>query len=309
MQKYFTSKYYSDKRHSTTSRTKALMALSWVSIVWGTTWLASREGVRNMPALEMAGIRQFIAGIIFLFYFIAKKHPFPKGIQWRNILILSLLNFMLSNGLSTWGVKYISSGLGSIISAIFPLWLMVIGMLRGRHLPFQALAGILLGLSGVCIIFYDHLYDFYNAGFRLGIFLSITATITWAFGTLYIQQQANNYNPYFSLGFQMALSGVVLFCISLITGQAIPFSQIPAISWWSIGYLVIFGSITTFALYVYSLRHLPAALASVYAYINPVVAVLLGSLLLDEKITVFMAIGGLITIVGVYLVNNSLKKF
>ena len=180
-------------------------------------------------------------------------------------------------------------------------------MLRGRRLPIQSILGILLGFGGVCIIFYDHLSDFYNADFRFGIILSLTATITWAFGTLYLKKQANNFNPYFSLGFQMALSGIVLFSISIISGNAIPFSQIPSVSWWAIGYLVVFGSITTFAFYVYSLRHLPAALASVYAYINPVVAVLLGSVLIGEKLTIYIGMGGAITIAGVYLVNHSLR--
>lgn len=306
--RYLTPKYYSDKRKTSSTRTKALLALTWVSIIWGTTWVASRAGVMHMPALEMSGIRQSISGFLFIIYFVALKHPWPRGKQWRVIIVSCILNFILSNGLSTWGVKYISGGLGSIISAIFPLWLVIIMMFRGRRLPVMALFGILLGFTGVCIIFYEHLHDFYNPEFRFGICLSLVATVTWAFGTLYIKKQANNFNPYFSLGFQMALSGITLFSISVISGTAIPLSQIPAISWWSIAYLVIFGSITTFAFYIYSLRHLPAALASVYAYINPVVAVLLGSMILNEKLTLFLAAGAAITLGGVYLVNNSLRE-
>jgi drug/metabolite transporter (DMT)-like permease len=308
MKKFFTSQYYSDKRQNTSTRTKALFALAGVSILWGTTWLASHEGVKNMPALQMAGIRQFIGGSILIIIFLFKKAELPKGNQWTIILILSFLNFMLSNGLSTWGVKYISSGLASIISAIFPMWLVIIIMAKGNRLPRQALTGLIMGFSGVCIIFYEHFKDLLNKDFRFGIFISLAATVTWAFGTLYTKKQTQNFNPYFSLGFQMVISGVVLFTIAMVTGNTIPFSEIPSISWWSIGYLVVFGSVITFALYIYSLQHLPATLASVYAYINPVVAVLLGSLLLNEKLTIFIAIGGAITITGVYLVNNSLKK-
>ena len=106
----------------------------------------------------------------------------------------------------------------------------------------------------------------------------------------------------------MLIAGLILTSIAHASGNVIPISDIPATSWWAITYLVLFGSVTTFIFYVYSLQHLPAALASVYAYINPIVAVLLGSLLLDEKLTLFIALGGITTITGVYLVNNSLKK-
>jgi drug/metabolite transporter (DMT)-like permease len=308
MQKFLTAKYYSDKRQQSSSNTKALVALAWVSIVWGTSWIVSKLGVTNMPALQMVGIRQVIAGSIFILFFLFKKHQLPKGKQWLAIIILSVLNFILSNGLSTWGVKFISSGLGAIMGAIFPLWLVIIIMLRGKKLPAQAIAGLLMGFGGVCLIFYDHLKDFLNPDFRFGIFLSLCATVSWAFGTLYTKQQAINFNPYFSLGFQMLIAGIFLLIISHITGRVIPLTDIPAISWWAIAYLVLFGSLITFVAYLYSLQHLPTALASVYAYINPIVAVLLGALILGEQLTVFIAIGGAITIAGVYLVNNSLRK-
>ena len=308
MQKYFTQKYYSDKRHNTATRTKALFALGWVSILWGTSWLASKKGVEHMPALQLAGIRQLIAGSIFVIFFLLRKQTLPRGRQWIHILILSLLNFMLSNALSTWGIKYISSGLGSIMSAIFPLWLVIISMFKGRHLPARALIGMILGFSGVCIIFYEHLHDFLNADFRFGIFLSLTATLTWAIGTLYTKEQALSFNPYYSLGFQMLISGTALFIISEVTGLAIPIKDIPATSWWAISYLVVFGSVLTFVAYLYALQNLPSALTSIYAYINPIVAVLLGAAILNEKLSIFIAVGGAITILGVYLVNNSLRK-
>lgn len=93
------------------TKTKALIALAMVSFFWGTTWLASRAGVKNMPALQMAGIRQTLGGLIYVIWFLAKGQPLPRGKQWVPVLILTFLNFICSNGLSTWGVKYISSGL------------------------------------------------------------------------------------------------------------------------------------------------------------------------------------------------------
>lgn len=308
MQKYFTQKYYADKSKGTSTNRKALFALGWVSIFWGTTWLVSKEAVRNVPALQIISIRQIIAGVLYIGFFTYKKNSWPKGKQWIAILVMSFLTFMLSNALSTWGVKFIPSGLGAIMGAIFPLWLVIITRINGKKLPRLALIGLLMGFSGVCIIFYEHLKDFINPDFTFGILLSLAATISWAFSTLYTKQQAINFNPYFSLGFQMLISGIIILVVAEITGNTVNISQIPASSWWAISYLVIIGSVLTFVAYMYTLQHLPTALAAIYAYINPIVAVIIGSIFLNEKLTIFIAIGGAITIAGVYVVNNSLKK-
>ena len=105
--------------HRKGTKAKALFALALVCVLWGTTWIASKEGVRHMPALQLAGIRQFIAGLIYVAFFLIKGASLPKGKEWIPVLVLSFLNFIMSNGLSTWGVKYISAGLGSIMGAIF----------------------------------------------------------------------------------------------------------------------------------------------------------------------------------------------
>ncbi|MFI5205932.1 MAG: DMT family transporter, partial [Candidatus Paceibacterales bacterium] len=138
--------------HKKGARTKAIFALAIVCFLWGTTWLASKEGVKRMPALQMASIRQIIAGLLYVGFFLYKGAKFPKEKEWIPILVLSLLNFVLSNGLSTWGVKYISAGLGSIMGAIFPLWLVVIGLFYSKgKIPFRAIAGLILGFGGVCV--------------------------------------------------------------------------------------------------------------------------------------------------------------
>jgi len=290
------------------TRTKAIFALAIVCFFWGTTWLASKEGVKRMPPLQMASFRQIIAGILYVGFFLFKGAKLPRGKEWIPILVLSFLNFVLSNGLSTWGVKYISAGLGSIMGAIFPLWLVVIGLFYSKEkIPSKAIAGLILGFGGVCIIFYDHLQDFLNADFRKGIILSLIATWTWAFGTLYTKKQAANFNPYFSLGLQMLISGITLFIFVNATGNAISIVQIPWQSWTAIAYLILFGSLFAFIAYLYALQNLPTEQASVYAYVNPIVAVLCGWLVFNEKISVFIAAGGLVTLLGVYLVNKAFK--
>ena len=285
-----------------------ILALCWVSFFWGTTWLASKEGVKHMPALQLAGIRQFIGGILYVGFFLYKKAPWPKGKQWKTIIILSILNFVLSNGLSTWGVKYISSGLGAIIGAIFPLWIVLITVFRGEKIARLSILGFVVSFGGVCVIFYDHLADFIKPDFRFGIFLSLFSTITWAYGTLYTRKKAASFNPYFSLGLQMVISSAILLAITSATGTGVSIAAIPANSWWAIGYLTIIGSVLTFIAFIYALQNLPAHISSVYAYINPIVAVLLGAIIFREPLTIAIAIGGGITLCGLYLVNYSIRK-
>jgi drug/metabolite transporter (DMT)-like permease len=216
---------------------------------------------------------------------------------------------MLSNALSTWGVKYISAGLGSIIGAIFPLWLVIIALVGSKSKPHpKTIFGLLLGFTGICVIFYDHLHDFINPDFRLGIFLSLASTWSWAFGTLYTKKQAAHFNPYFSLGLQMLISGITLFGFTHAVDLAIPLSAIPWQSWVAIAFLVLFGSVIAFVAYLYALQNLPTEQASLYAYINPIVAVLLGWIWFDEKLTGFIICGTLITLFGVYLVNKAAMK-
>ena len=293
---------------SKTSRQKALLALAWVCFFWGTTWIASKVGVSNMPAIQLCAIRQMLGGSVYLLYFIITKHPWPKGKQWGVIFVLSFLNFMLSNGLSTWGVQYISSGLGAIIGAIFPLWIVIITLFGGSRLPQKALLGMVMGFGGVCIIFYDHLKDFLKPDFSFGILLSVIATISWAFGTVYTKKHAVNFNPYFSLGLQMLISSVALYTVSYSTGNTVSIAAIPANAWWAILYLVVIGSVLTFIAFIYSLQRLPTSLASLYAYTNPIVAVLLGVIIFHEKLNIYVAIGGAVTIAGVYLVNDSFRR-
>lgn len=291
------------------TRAKAVFALGLVCFFWGTTWLASKEAVSHMPALQMAGIRQLLGGACYVLFFLYKGARLPKGREWLTILVLSFLNFALSNGLSTWGVKYISAGLGSIIGAIFPLWIVVIGLFASQtRLKPRAIAGLLLGFTGICVIFYEHLDEFWNAEFRFGILLSLASTWSWAFGTIYTKKHAAQFNPYFGLGLQMVISGVSLITASHFTNNAIAISAIPWQSWASIAYLVIFGSVISFIAYLYALQKLPTEQVSIYAYINPIVAVLLGWMIFGEMLTPFISIGVLITLYGVYLVNRAAVK-
>lgn len=288
--------------------TYALLALAAISFLWGTTWVGSKAGVMHMPALQLASYRQILGGALYILFFMAKGRAFPRGKEWRPILILSLLNFFLSNTLSTWGVKYISSGLGAIIGAMFPLWLVIIALIGGNSKPSgRAIIGFVLGFIGICIIFYDHLHDFLNPDFRLGIFISVLGTLSWAIATLYTKKQVMAFNPYFSIGLQMMISGIALLGTTWLTGEHIPVAAIPLQAWMSILYLAIAGSVFAFIAYLYALQRLPAEQVSIYAYINPIVALILGAWIFDEKLNAYILVGGLIALAGVYLVNEAFR--
>lgn len=285
-----------------------ILALCWVSFFWGTTWIASKEGVKYMPAFQLAGIRQGIGGILYVAYFLFKKAPWPKGKQWNTIILLSVLNFIFSNGLSTWGVKYISGGLGAIIGAIFPIWIVLIMLFKGEKINRLSILGMVVSFGGICYIFYDHLADFINPDFRFGIFISLFSTVTWAFGSLYTKKKVASFNPYFSLGLQMLISSAFILFITEATNTGISIKAIPAESWWAIGYLVLVGSVLTFIAFIYALQKLPPEISSIYAYINPIVAVLIGTLVFGEPLTLFLILGGIITLFGLYLVNYSMRN-
>ena len=291
------------------SKRKAYFALFVVCIVWGVSWVGTKEAVREMPPIQMVGIRQIIAGLAYVLFFVFRGSTLPKGKEWYPILLLSVLNFMISNGLATWGVKLTTAGLSSILGAIFPLWLVILLTLRGGDkIPRIAWMGIMLGFAGVCIIFYDHLAEFFKPGFQFGILLGLLAALAWAFGTIYTKEYAHAFNPYQSIGWQMLISGVTLSIVSGISGNYIPIEDVSLHTWGAIAFLVIISSIIAFVAYLYALQKLPTGLVSIYAYINPIVAVVTGSIFLKERLTFIMMIGAIITLTGVYIVNRSLRK-
>jgi drug/metabolite transporter (DMT)-like permease len=288
---------------------KAYFALALVCIVWGVSWVGTKEAVRFMPPFQMVGIRQILAGLAYVLFFKIRGAKLPRNREWYPILFLSILNFMISNGLATWGVKLTTAGLSAIMGAIFPLWLVIILAFRGSsRIPPLAWLGILIGFSGVCVVFYEHLHELFNFSFLGGICLGLIASLAWAYGTIYTKEYANDFNPYHSIGWQMLISGMMLNLIAYITGDVIPLSEIRLYTWGAILFLVIVSSIIAFIAYLYALQKLPTGLVSVYAYINPLIAVLSGSLFTGEPLTILIITGSLITLTGVYIVNRALKK-
>jgi drug/metabolite transporter (DMT)-like permease len=288
---------------------KAYIALAITSIVWGTTWVGSKICVRYTPAFEVAAIRQFSGGIIYVLFFLIKGEKLPTLKQLGWLTIMAILMFVSSNGLATVGLKYIPSGLGALIAALYPLFVVLIELFffKNRKIKGSTFIGLFLGIAGIAVVFYDNAFHNHKEGFWIGVAVSMVAMITWALTTIFIAKKKSELNPYNALGWQMLLSSFIMYGIATATGDVIPFAQIPLETWGTLAYMVVAGSIIAFIAFIYSMKHLEPGIAALYAYINPIVAILVGSLLVDEKLTINILIGSAITLLGVYLVNRSLK--
>jgi drug/metabolite transporter (DMT)-like permease len=289
---------------------KAYFALGIVSFFWGTTFIASRIGAQHMPGLFVSGIRQFISGAILVSFFLVKGYSIPKWDVLKRISVQSVFLLCIANGLLTWSVEYISGGLAAIIAALVPLFiaLFTVWLSKCAKITRWMLAGLIIGFAGVFVIFYDYLGQLKHQSFLLGVILAIISTLSWSFGTVYTSKQKPPIDILFSVGLQMLIAGIVVLIVCVITGKYVNPLEIGQSSWLALGYLIVFGSLLAYSAYVFVIGKLPPTQVSMYAYINPIVAVLLGWLLLSEKMNVNMIIGTIITLAGVYLVNREFKK-
>lgn len=290
---------------------RAYIALAVTCIVWGTTWVASKIGVMAMPALQMAYLRQLIAGLCLVgFFMLYKKLPLPSAKQFQWIGVMAVLMFVFANGLSTWSLRWIPTGLSALIGALYPLSVVIIERLffKSKKLTALTFIGLFLGLTGVGIVFYENAFNNLTPSFIIGIGLSLFAMLSWSLGTVFLSRNKANINPYYGTGWQMLISSVLLFVMAETTQPTVALSEIPVKGWLVIAYLVVFGSIIAFVAFIYSMKKLPAAVASIYAYINPLVAMVIGALVVNEKLTLSILWGAIVTLAGVYLVNLSIKR-
>ncbi len=223
---------------------------------------------------------------------------------------MSLLMFVGANGLSTWSLNYIPTGLSSLITALYPLSVVLIEMIffKNRNVSRLTFAGLILGIIGVGIVFYENAFHNITPSFLFGALLSFGAMLSWSVGTIILAKTRSTVDPYFSTGWQMLISSIIFFSIAVSSNHIIPIQQISLKAWTAIGYLVIAGSIISFIAFILSMKKLPPALFSLYAYFNPLIAILIAGLFLNEKLNIHILYGAIVTLVGVFLVNYSVKK-
>ena len=170
------------------------------------------------------------------------------------------------------------------------------------------IVGMIVGFAGVMTIFYDYLGQLQNKAFLFGVILALLSTLAWSFGTVYTSKQKLSIDILFNVGLQMLIAGFVMLIICGLTGKYANLADTGHASWFALIYLVVFGSLIAYSAFVFAISKLPPALVSIYAYINPIVAVGLGWFLLQEKMNSNMILGTLITLGGVWLVNREFKK-
>lgn len=289
---------------------KAYLALAIVSFFWGTTYIAAKIGAQHIPGLFLAGTRQLLSGALLVGFFLAKGHKIPGWDVLKRISVQSIFLLCISNGLMTWSVEYISGGLAAIIAALVPLFiaLFTIWLSKCSRITWMMLLGLVIGFAGVVVIFYNYLGQLQSKSFLFGIALATTGTLSWAFGTVYSSKQKPPINILFNVGLQMLIAGIIMLIVCGITGKYVNLYNTDTESLLALLYLIVFGSLIAYSAYVFMISKLPPTQVSVYAYINPIVAVVCGWLLLSEKMNVNMILGTAITLAGVYLVNLESKK-
>jgi drug/metabolite transporter (DMT)-like permease len=289
----------------------AWVCLVIVYFVWGSTYLAIRIGVETMPPLLMAAARNLIAGIIlFPLAMRARRvavregretRRWPTRAEWIGTGIAGTL-LLVANGVVGLGEKSVPSGLAALLVATVPLWLLGIDAgLNHARIGLAPLAGLLLGLIGVAVL----------SGLGGGGKVSVTGALTilgaafmWALGTIMARRGTIPSSAALASGMELLVGGAALLILSASTGEfsSLHLGQISAGSWWALAYLTVIGSIVAFSAYGIAVRTLPTATVATYAYVNPVIAVLLGALVLGESLTSAMIIGGVLIVGAVVLV-------
>ncbi|QEH41903.1 EamA family transporter [Chitinophaga sp. XS-30] len=291
-------------------QTNAYLALIIVSIFWGTTYLAARIGVQHMHGMMLAGLRQTGAGVILTAFFLLKGYKIPKTPVLSRLFVIGVIMLCGSNGLMTWAMQYIPSGLGAIIAATVPIWITIFSffLVQRTRISWQLVIGMLIGLAGIGGIFYNNLAHLMEPEYRFGIMLITLACVFWALGSVLTAKWALGINYLYGAGFQMLFSGLVMLVIAGLMGQHLTVASFTGELWGSLLYLIFIGSLLSYSAYVFALNNLPPSLVSIYAYINPIVAVILGWLILSETLNWIMGISCMVTLLGVYIVNNAFNK-
>ena len=306
----------------------AWVCLLTVWVVWGSTYLAIRVGVETMPPLLMAAARNLVAGVIMfpaaLFSprasgttsrrllpssLSVQSAPRPSGSrrwpsrkEWLGCATVGVL-LLVANGAVGIGEKTIPSGLAALLVATVPLWLLGIdAVLNHARLGRAPVAGLALGLVGVGLL--SGLGGGAGRVSVTGVIIILVAAFTWALGTIMARRVTIPSSPALASGMELLCGGAALLALSAAAGEfgSVHVADISARSWLALGYLIVVGSIVAFSAYGIAVRALPTATVATYAYVNPVIAVLLGTLILNERLTPAMFAGGALIVGAVVLV-------
>ena len=291
---------------------KTLLAFAIIYFVWGSTFLAIRIGVHEVPPLLFAAMRFFVAGFVLFGWMIARGEPSPTRRQWMSVLLLAFLIFLIDYGLLFWAEQRVPSGIAAVMLATIPVFIALseILFLRTQRLTVRLAVALLIGLGGVAVLMSNSL----NLGGapvdRRGAVALIIASISWSIATVLARRLPLPPSKVMSSGAQMLAGGIMLTLTAAAFGEFHNFhpSTISSGAWLSLIYLIIAGSIIGFTAYVWLIHHESPTKVGTYAYVNPVVAVVLGYFFGGEALGLRPILGTLFVLISVLVITTTQAK-
>tara|TARA_R110000868_G_scaffold91812_8_gene254501 strand:- start:5254 stop:6159 length:906 start_codon:yes stop_codon:yes gene_type:complete len=282
-----------------------LLAFFAIYVIWGSTYLLNKIAVTQISPLYLASIRFITAGL--LIFIIAKFMKLSLAInkkQLINCIIAGFLFLAYGNGVFVWALKYVDSGFGALEASVQPLIVLILmRMIDGKKVKTSSIIGIVLGIIGMYLLV-SQKQLVYQEHSTLGIIMIFTCVLSWSFGSLFVARAELPRNFFINTGYQMLSGGILLFMASFLIGEEwlSPFLWTTPVKV-SMGLLVVFGSIVAFTSFNYLLKVVSTEKVSTSAYVNPVIALLLGWYILDEHITGQSILAAAILLTGVYFIN------
>src|SRR5467141_1697227 len=286
--------------------TLVLMAFAAVYIVWGSTYLAIRIGIESFPPLILAGLRHTLVGVILYSVLRGKTGIRPTGANWRAALVTGALLLFVGNGGVSWAERTVPSGIAALLVATVSLWLVIVDWLRPggvRPVP-RVEMGLLMGFAGLALLVGPaHLGGSERVDPR-GAAVLVVASLAWACGSLFSKHGGMPSSAILGVAMQSLTGGVILLIAGLFAGEfgRLHLGAISMRSWLALGYLIVFGSGIGFSAYIYILQKSTAARVATYAFVNPVVALFLGWLIVGETITLRTVVAAAVILTAVILV-------
>jgi drug/metabolite transporter (DMT)-like permease len=280
----------STSKQGSTSSAAIWSALIAIYIVWGSTYLAIRFAVETMPPFLTAGFRFLIAGGVLYIFRRLRGDKAPLRLEWRSAAIVGLFLLVGGNGGLMWAEQRVASGIAALLIGSVPLWIALLDSLRpgGRRPDRWVIVGVLAGFAGIIILIGPaQLIGIQGEVDPVGAVVLLLAALSWAAGSLYNRGAKLPNSPLLGTGMEMLVGSLGLFILGTVTGEwsQMDLTSFSTRSLLGFAYLVVFGSLVGFASYVWLLRVAPTMLVSTYAYVNPLIAILLGSLLAGESLT------------------------
>ncbi|GIH93995.1 EamA family transporter [Planobispora siamensis] len=283
-------------------------ALAIVYVVWGSTYLGIMIVIETIPPLLSGAMRFSAAALVLAAAILLLRGPeaFRMTVrQFGGAALVGLLLLTAGNGMVSVAEQHISSGLAALLVASVPLWLVILRIVTRDRPRVLTLAGVLIGFAGVAVL---SLTGGDGAGSGTGITIILLASLSWSVGSFLSSRIPMPANPFTASAVEMLAGGAGLAVIALASGERLDPAVVSGRSWAALAYLIVMGSLVAFTSYVWLLGKAPISLVSTYAYVNPVVAVILGALVLSEPVTGSMVAAGLVIVLGVALVVSTERR-